>query len=65
LARVRAAFFAAAERAAEPLVLTPLRAAAERCVALRRLAADLACRSRPLFEAALRPSRFSAPLGAR
>jgi hypothetical protein len=64
-ARVRAAFFADAERTAAPLVRAALRAAAERCVRLRLPAAERACRARAWGDAALWPSRFKADVVAR
>jgi hypothetical protein len=64
-ARVLAAFLAAAERTAEPLVRAALRAAAERCDALRREAALRACRDSALREAVLRGSRLSTFVTAR
>src|SRR5204863_5925059 len=64
-ARVLAAFFAAADRPALPLVRTAFLAAAERLVAVRRRAADRAWLESARREAALCPSRFSAPLIAR
>jgi hypothetical protein len=59
-ARVRAAFFAAWERPACPLVLTAFLAAAERSAAVRFLAADFACRDRASCDVAALPSRSRA-----
>ncbi len=64
-ARVRAAFFAAAERTFAPLVREAFRAAAERDAALRRAAERLACRESARCDAALRGSFFSTCLMAR
>src|SRR5205085_10152366 len=64
-ARVCAAFLAAAERPAAPLVRTAFRAAAERDVALRRDAARLACCDSALCDAVLRGSFFSTSSTAR
>jgi hypothetical protein len=55
---VRAAFFAAAERALAPLVWLALRAAAERDAAVRRLAARLPCFDSALRDAVERGSFF-------
>lgn len=57
-ALVRAAFFAALERALAPLVRLALRAAAERDAAVRRLAARLPCFDSALREAVERGSFF-------
>src|SRR5207245_4991124 len=65
LARVRAAFFAAPERPAAPLVVTALRAAAERAEAPRFEAAERAWRASAPLDAEPRPSRLSAPVTAR
>jgi hypothetical protein len=62
---MRAAFRAAAERAAAPFVAEAFFAAADRLEADLRLAARLACLDRARCEAALRPSRFKAPSVAR
>lgn len=59
--RVRAAFLAAADRPATPLV----RAAAERCAAVRFDAALRACCESALRETVLRGSRLSASVTAR
>src|SRR5690242_18962412 len=64
-ARVRAALRAAAERSDAPLVRAAFFAAAERSAALRRRAADRACFASAGFDAAARPSRFTAPVTAR
>src|ERR671914_995258 len=64
-ARVLAAFLAAAERLAGPLVRAAFFAAAERWDALRRRALARACRESDLGDAADRPSRLSALLIAR
>ena len=45
-ARVRAAFLAASDRPAAPLVRAAFRAAAERCTRVRRAAAECACLAR-------------------
>jgi len=45
-ARVRAAFVAASDRPAAPLVCAAFRAAAERCTRVRRAAAECACLAR-------------------
>src|SRR5260370_24391289 len=50
--RVRAAFFAAAERARGPLVRAAFRAAADRSAALRLEAAECACRDNAACDAA-------------
>lgn len=63
--RVRAAFLAAAERCAGPFVRTALRAAADRLLALRRVAAACAWRDSARAEAAAEPSRPSARVTAR
>src|SRR6185436_10317611 len=63
--RVRAAFFAAAERPAAPFVLTALRAAAARSEAGFLAAAARACVASAFFEAAAWPSCFNACLVAR
>lgn len=60
LARVLAAFFAAVERPAAPLVWAAFFAAAEREPALRRDALFLACDDKADLDAALCPSRFNA-----
>jgi hypothetical protein len=52
LARVLAAFFAAAERPAAPLVRAAFLAAAERELAVRPEALLLACRDNAVFDAA-------------
>lgn len=64
-ARVRAAFFAAAERPAAPLVCVALRADAERCAAVRCEGAPRTWRDSAACEALSRGSRFSAALTAR
>src|SRR5690348_4345551 len=64
-ARVLAAFFAAAERPAAPLVCAAFFAAAEREPALRLDALFLACDDNADFDAALWPSFFSALVVAR
>src|SRR3989442_10516133 len=63
--RVRAAFCAAALRPSAPLVVTALRAAADRADAPRFFAADLACRASAGVDAAARPSCLSAEVVAR
>ena len=63
--RVRAAFFAAAERPLPVFVREALRPAAERAAALRREAARRAWRESSLRETVLRGSRSSARLTAR
>jgi len=63
--RVRAAFFAAAERPVAPFVAAALRAAAERADAGFFAAAECACLASAFFDAAARPSRFSACRVAR
>lgn len=65
LCRVRAARRAAALRTRGPLVWAARRADWLRAAADRRRAAPLACRERAFRDAALRPSRFSAPVIAR
>ena len=65
LARVRAAFLAAAARPRLPFVRAALRAAAERCEADLRRAADFACRPSERADAAVCPSRRSALRTAR
>ncbi|HTL19112.1 MAG TPA: hypothetical protein VL220_00195 [Steroidobacteraceae bacterium] len=62
--RVRAAFLAAAERSALPLVRDAWRAAAERCDLLRRPAAVCACLESERLDAEACGSRFSARLVA-
>src|SRR5262249_3688156 len=57
-ARVRAALRAAAERPDVPFVATALRADAERLAALRRPAAECACRDNAAGDAAACGSRF-------
>jgi hypothetical protein len=64
-ARVRAAFFAAADRPAFPFVRAAFLADAERLLALRRRAAERACRESERRDAELRGSRFKAPRVAR
>ena len=64
-ARVRAAFWAASERSAGPLVFAALRAAADRSLGVRSLAAALAWRDSAVSDAAACPSRCSAVLTAR
>ena len=63
--RVRAAFFAAVDRPVAPLVITALRAAAERADAGFLAAAECACFASAFFDAAEWPSRFNACLVAR
>ena len=58
-ALVLAPFFAAARRRAGPLVRAAFLADADRLAALRRRAAERACRASALGDAALRPSRLS------
>ena len=60
-ARLRAAFFAAAERPRPPLVRAARRAAAERLARVRFCAAERACRDRDFLDAADLPARLSAP----
>jgi hypothetical protein len=62
--RVRAAFLAAAERPAVPLVRAAFLAAEDRSAALRFLAAERPCFDRAFFEAAEVLSFFSAFLRA-
>lgn len=64
-ARVLAAFLAAADRPAAPLVRPACRAEAERCAALRADAALRACRDNALREAVLRGSLLSTRETAR
>jgi hypothetical protein len=64
-ALVRAAFRPAADRPARPLVLTALRAAAERWEPVRREAARLACLDSAARDAVRRGSRLSARDTAR
>jgi len=63
--RVRAAFFAAAERPAAPFVLTALRAAADLSDAGLLAAAAWACFASAFFDAAAWPSCFNASRVAR
>ena len=63
--RVRAALRPAADNSVGPLVCTAFFAAAERAAGPRRLAADFACFASARVDAALRPSRFNAPVIAR
>jgi hypothetical protein len=65
VSRVRAAFLAAAERSAGPLVRTAFLAAADRSARVRFAAAVRVCLAKARGEAALRPSRSRARVVAR